>query len=247
MNLIIDLGNTFAKVYGVGAAGFERKFASHDFSGIADFITALQQEQGVTAAIVSSVVDHPREFETLLQERFYTIVFDHTTPLPIINKYHTPETLGKDRLAVAVGASLQFKGKNVLVIDAGTCIKYDMLTAQGEYLGGGISPGIEMRFKALNTFTDKLPLLTKVKTAPLIGTSTEGSILSGVQNGAMEEVKGIIARYRMEFNDLNIVLTGGDITFFIPLVSGKNAIFADPWLVLKGLNAILEYNAAKNS
>lgn len=246
MNLIIDLGNTFAKVFCVQEEIIlsETRFPAHDTNALISYLQSIGEP--VKGAILSSVISHPLQLEAALRESFFTVVLDHRTPLPIINRYATPQTLGKDRLAAAAGASLQFKGKNVLAIDAGTCIKYDMLTAQGEYLGGGISPGIEMRFKALNTFTDKLPLLTKAKTVPLIGTDTEGSIYSGVQNGVMEEVKGIIGCYRMEFNELNVVFTGGDMAFFIPLVSGKNAIFADPWLVLKGLNAILEHNAAKN-
>ena len=246
MNLIIDLGNTFAKIYGMEGESImlENKFPAHDLDTLAAYAQTLQKPG---AAIISSVVDHPKQFEEKIAALCRTVVLDHHTALPVVNKYGTPQTLGKDRLASVVGASLGFKGENVLVIDAGTCIKYDMLTASGEYLGGGISPGIEMRFKALNTFTDKLPLLSQANSVPLIGTSTEGSILSGVQNGAMEEVKGIIARYQMEFSELKVVFTGGDMNFFIPLVSGKNAIFADPWLVLKGLNAILEHNAANNT
>jgi type III pantothenate kinase len=251
MNLVIDLGNTYAKAWIVSASGehvLETRLEARDFSSLEKLVLGWPTDDlPVKAAILSSVIDHPRAIEELLKDRFYTVVLDHTTPLPVLNKYSTPETLGKDRIASVVGASLRFRNENALVIDAGTCIKYDMLTSAGEYLGGGISPGIDMRFKALNTFTDKLPLLTQAKSAPLIGTSTEGSILSGVQNGAMEEVKGIIARYEVEFRDLKVVLTGGDMNFFLPLVSGKNAIFADPWLVLKGLNAILEHNASNNT
>jgi type III pantothenate kinase len=245
MNLVIDLGNTTAKLalFRPGSEiAMESKLGGHDFEKVIGYINTL--DQPVTAAILSSVVDHPADLEAALRKRFHTIILDHNTPLPIKNRYATPATLGRDRLAVAVGGYAAFPGRDVLVIDAGTCIKYDMVTAGGEYLGGGISPGIEMRFRALNTFTDKLPLLHRAKTAELVGGTTQDSILSGVQNGVMEEVKGIITRYEERFGSLSVGITGGDLDFFIPMVSGKNTIFADPYLALKGLNFILEHNAS---
>lgn len=245
MNLVIDLGNTFAKCFvSQGSTPLhETKFDAHDFTAIIKYIKELQHP--VSAAILSSVVDHPPALEQALRDRCYTIVLDHTTPLPVKNNYATPQTLGRDRLAAAIGAHQRFPGEHALAIDAGTCIKYDFVTSKREYLGGGISPGLEMRFKALHTFTDKLPLLHRAKLAELVGNDTLSSIVSGVQNGALEEVKGMIARYREMYGELNVVLTGGDMDFFIPLVSGKNAIFADPYLALNGLNFILEHNASK--
>lgn len=245
MYLIIDLGNTLAKCYVTqqGKLLLETKLEGHDFDGVRKFIADL--DQPVEAAILSSVVDHPASLERALKECFFTVVLDHTTPLPFKNSYQTPQTLGKDRLAAAAGALQLYPGANVLAIDAGTCIKYDVVTGSGEYLGGGISPGIEMRFRALNTFTDKLPLLHRADKAELIGRTTEGSIRSGVQNGALEEVKGIISCYSKELGKLKTVITGGDMGFFTRLISEKNAIFADPYLALKGLNFILKHNASK--
>ncbi|MDQ3192959.1 MAG: type III pantothenate kinase, partial [Bacteroidota bacterium] len=161
-------------------------------------------------------------------------------------KYLSPETLGKDRLAAVAGASLVFPNVNVLVIDAGTCIKYDFINNKSEYLGGGISPGIKMRYAALNNFTQKLPLLEPIKEVTLLsGNTTISSIHSGVQLGALSEVKEIINLYLEKYIKITVILTGGDMEFFKPVMSGKNNIFADSFLIHKGLNHILSYNAAK--
>tara|TARA_R110000868_G_scaffold385472_3_gene653399 strand:- start:2679 stop:3413 length:735 start_codon:yes stop_codon:yes gene_type:complete len=159
--------------------------------------------------------------------------------LPILIKYQSPETLGKDRISAVIGASVQFSNQNLLVIDCGTCITYDFLTAKNEYMGGAISPGVQMRLNALNNYTNQLPLLhwdtiTKPET---IGNTTITSMLSGVINGLIEEINGFISSYQKQFFDLKIVLTGGDANFFEKEL--KNGIFADPNLVLKGLNEIL--------
>jgi type III pantothenate kinase len=168
------------------------------------------------------------------------------TKLPFSNKYATPETLGNDRLSAVAGAHAEYPGRNVLVIDAGTCIKYDFITEDGEYLGGSISPGIQMRYNALHTFTQKLPSLSPLAIQPaLIGDSTIGSIHSGVINGVMAEMQGIIQSYAGRFKNICVILSGGDIEIIKPVFSGKNNIFADPLLVLKGLNFILEHNVEK--
>ena len=134
----------------------------------------------------------------------------------------------------------------MLSVDAGTCIKYDFVNAQNQYLGGGISPGIEMRFKSLNQFTDRLPLISYKHFDKLIGDNTEDSILSGVMNGVVQEVKGIIQRYEQQYPDIKVVFTGGYLKFFEKSFSigtkGKTNIFADSFLVLKGLNEILNFN-----
>ena len=179
-----------------------------------------------------------------MQQHFRFVKLDHTTPLPLINCYETPETLGRDRLAAAVGAGTLHPQQNVLVIDCGTCIKYDMVTSAGEYLGGAISPGLEMRFNALHTFTDQLPLVTNPGAQPsLIGATTHDSITSGVINGTQAEVRATIDQYNSAYNDLTVLFTGGDATAVMPAeLSGKKRIFADQYLVLKGLNAILQHN-----
>ncbi len=162
------------------------------------------------------------------------------TKVPLINRYKTPETLGKDRLALAVGAVTKFPGENILAIDAGTTITYEFITNNNEYLGGAISPGIKMRFKALNNFTGKLPLITEIETDHLIGHDTKTSIQSGVLNGVIKEIDGIIDEYKNRFGALKVLVTGGDYIYFVKKL--KNSIFATPNLVLEGLNKILIFN-----
>lgn len=244
MNLVLDLGNTLAKL-----AVFKNdelqslvKIETGDHERLIQQVSGLEN---IGSAIFSSVVDHSPRIIEALARKAPLIVLDHKTPVPLVNKYDTPGTLGRDRLAAAAGAIQAFPGERVLAIDAGTAIKYDLVTEKGEYLGGAISPGITMRFKALNTFTGKLPLLNRAEHFALTGTSTSGSIISGVQNGVTEEVKGMIARFAEEAKALKVVITGGDMDFFLPLVSNKSSIFADPYLALKGLNFILNHNASK--
>jgi type III pantothenate kinase len=148
--------------------------------------------------------------------------------------------LENDRLAAAIAGATLYPGSNVLVIQAGTCITYEFINAQGEYIGGAISPGIQMRYKAMNTFTGKLPLIEHKKFDGLIGQTTEESILSGVNNGILAEVDGIINAYKSQYPDLTIILSGGDADFFVKQL--KNSIFAVPNIVLKGLNIILDFN-----
>jgi type III pantothenate kinase len=162
------------------------------------------------------------------------------TPLPFHNRYATPATLGKDRLAGIAGAYARFPAQNCLVIDAGTCITYDVLTAAGDFIGGNISPGIGLRFRALPVFTAGLPLVQPGEMSGTLGNSTESAIRNGVQLGALLEVEGVIARMRGEWDKLNVLLTGGDADFFAKNL--KTLIFANPDLVLEGLNKILNYN-----
>jgi len=162
--------------------------------------------------------------------------------LPIKIAYETPATLGLDRLANAVMANEIFAKKPVVVIDAGTCIKFDFITKMGEYFGGSIAPGINMRFKALHEFTEKLPLVERSETVFLVGKNTLESIQSGVLNGAFAEVKGILEQYQMTHKDLQVVLTGGDSTLFDQHL--KTSLHCDPWFTLKGLNEIIRYQKA---
>jgi len=148
--------------------------------------------------------------------------------------------LGKDRIAAVTGAWSMFPAKNILAIDAGTCITYDLITSNGEYLGGGISPGIRMRFQAMHTFTGKLPLVEPEDFDELIGRSTRESLLSGVYNGVMAEISELIRLYGKKFDDLTVILTGGDHVFLHNKL--KISIFAVPELVLLGLNEIFDYN-----
>ena len=188
--------------------------------------------------IVSSVKKNPL-FESLISSK-YAIFLNPSTPLPITNCYETPHSLGNDRIALAVGATANFPNKNVLVIDAGTCITYDFINSKKEYLGGSISPGIHMRYNALHHFTSQLPLLESVDTAMLIGANTEGSIHSGIINGILVEIDGIIQRYTNQYPDIKVIVTGGNAKFFDKGL--KNTIFANPNLLMEGLNKILDYN-----
>lgn len=243
MNLVLDIGNTRVKAGVFAGSDLVANF-SFGKNALNDIKRLLLQFPELRFAIVSSVVTHSKDYVNLLSNKVNCIDFNYNTRVPVINNYKTPDTLGHDRLAAAVGAHAKFPGKNILVIDAGTCIKYEFVTAKGEYLGGAISPGLEMRFKALNTFTDRLPLIVKDEEFDqLTGGTTKESILSGVQNGSLQELKGVIEQYSVQYPELQCVLTGGDWQFFENGL--KNSIFAAPFLVLEGLNEILNFNVDK--
>ncbi len=239
MNLCIDLGNTRAKLgyfYGDQLVRLER---------CEELTPEVLQEKidhyQIAACILSSVVDHPAELETVMQKCHQSVKLSHKTPIPVTNLYLTPETLGRDRLASVIGANHIYPDQNVLVIDAGTCIKFDFIDVEANYHGGAISPGIWMRLQAMNHFTDKLPMIPVEEDFPLIGNSTKTSLQSGALSGAVAELNGIIAEYKERFGNVLVLLTGGDATFFESKL--KNEIFAVPNLVLTGLNKILNFNA----
>ena len=236
MNLVIDYGNSAAKAGVFEGHHMREKFVFTSAEEARAFVEASPAEH----VIVSSVSRDAEEVSSWANRARKKFILRHTLPLPITNGYATPATLGVDRLAGACGAQAMFPGKNCLVIDAGTCITYDALDAGGTYLGGGISPGLQMRFHAVHTFTRKLPLVGAVDHVDLIGTSTETCIQSGVVNGVLEELQGIIRRYREKFEDLQVIFCGGDTHFFENQL--KASIFAVPELVLSGLNSILIYN-----
>ncbi len=238
MNLIIDIGNTLTKV----AVFDDDRLVFHEKHSTlcADVLEKVLNTYSVSKAILSSTGEIPVYIEEFLSQRMPLTKFCSQTLLPIKNCYKTPLTLGVDRLAAAVGGVTLFPNQNVLSIDCGTAITYDLVTSSGEYLGGAISPGIEMRFKALHHFTAKLPLISFNKNHPLIGYDTETSILSGVLNGVLAEVDGYIAQIGAQYPPLTVVFTGGDSIYFDKKL--KNSIFVNPNLVLFGLNRILEYN-----
>ena len=239
MNLIIDIGNTRVK-----AAIFDNKelkefFVFKDQRELLE--SSLFFNHSISNCILGTVVNEVDAFLEMLKTKTRVVLFTSETPTPVKNLYKTAHSLGSDRLAGAVGGNAMFPNKNVLIIDAGTCIKYNIVTSQNEYLGGAISEGLQMRFKALHTFTSRLPLLNIDENSDVfIGTTSNESILSGVQNGAIAEVEGFIAAYRQRFSDLQVIITGGDVNFFEKRL--KKPIFADSFLILKGLNTILEYN-----
>jgi type III pantothenate kinase len=239
MNLIIDIGNTRTKL-----ALFQGRemvaFASFSDINIQNIVQFCSANTQITHAILSNVKKIPLEIDSYLNHHYTSVFFNHNTAVPINNKYSTPETLGKDRLAGVLGARQLMPGSNILVIDAGTAITFDLVTDTGEYLGGSISPGITMRYKALHTFTGRLPLLDYYDDAQLIGDDTATSIHSGVLNGAVAEMNGIIHSYQHVYPGLKIILTGGDHNYFDKRLKIKT--FAAPNLVLEGLNLILNFN-----
>ena len=244
MNLVLDLGNSFSKIavcegnQVIESATYE-KITSRE---IAYFHTRYT---GLKGAIISTVVNYSREIIDYLSNLYnICIELDHATPIPLINKYRTPGTLGFDRIAATVGAYTIYPNTNVLVIDAGTAITYDIVTSQGEFLGGNISPGLEIRFKALNKFTNRLPLLAPPdEKPPLLGGSTREAIQSGIVNGLIFEIDGFIGAISQNYPALRVVLTGGDAKYFVGKL--KSSIFVDLNLNLIGLNRILEHNASK--
>ena len=238
MKLIIDIGNTRIK-----AALFEKNELKQNFvfETKEDLLKSdLFETYSIENCIIATVVNEIEGFINELKLKTNILLFTDKTNLPIKNLYKSTSTLGSDRLAAAVGGNFMFGNKNVLIIDAGTCIKYNFVSDKNEFMGGGISPGLQMRFKALNDYTSRLPLISlEADYDLLIGNNTNNSILSGIVLGTLTEVEGIIEQYKLLYNNLTVVLTGGDINFFEKRL--KKSIFADPNLILNGLNIILDY------
>lgn len=239
MNLVIDLGNSFAK-----AGIFDNNNLLKVIVINKDEINKLYElisTDKYNSAIVSSVIKTPATLMISLQRICKRIIiFDKKTITPLINKYKSPDTLGNDRLALAAGGAILFKGKNVLIIDAGSCITFDFINLKGVYLGGAISPGIDMRFKSLHSFTDKLPLIKQENYSKFIGTDTKESILSGVMNGVTLEVNSVINYYKKRYKTLKIIITGGDAIFLAKKI--KCRIFVESNFLLISLNQILLHN-----
>jgi len=246
MNLVIDLGNTSGKIAVCENNEIIESVVSEKVSNkeIAYFISTYKELKG---AIISSVVNHSRELIDYLESSFDNFLeLTNSTPLPLVNLYRTPETLGYDRIAAVTGAHTILPGKNVLVIDAGTAITFDMVTAAGEYIGGNISPGQNMRFKALHKFTSRLPYLGPEENAVKeLGKTTDEAIISGVINGLVYEIEGYISTISKRYENLQVVLTGGDSNSFDKRL--KNSIFVVSHLNLLGLNRILDYNVQRQN
>ena len=246
MRLIIDIGNTLAKV-----ALFEDSdplaityLPELTVEALELFLTNSGKARPETA-ILSTVRHSDYVFIDYLKDNFKLLLLSSETPLPIRNLYGSPETLGYDRLAAAVAASALFPQRNVLIINTGTAITYDLLTHQAEYLGGAISPGLTMRLMALHNFTQKLPLVALKEETPLIGRTTDESILSGVVNATRAEIDGMIEKFNNHYEHLAVILSGGDIKYFDK--SLKNSIFAVPNIVISGLNQLLAFNFGKKN
>jgi type III pantothenate kinase len=236
MNLVVDYGNSLAKV---GVFRHHELLEKNAFSNPDELKTFIQNFSGENFILSSvAVPDIPVLDWAINIRRKFNLT--SALPLPINNLYATPHTLGVDRIAGICGAQQKFPGAHCLVIDAGTCITYDFLDNKGNYHGGSIAPGLRMRLQAMHSFTARLPLVDIVDDPPLIGNTTEACLQSGAINGMIEEINGIIQQYRFEFEGLQVILCGGDGRFFENKL--KAPIFALPELVLSGLNSILIYN-----
>jgi type III pantothenate kinase len=241
MNLVIDIGNTRSKI-----AVFKEDSMLESrvlVNAVSDSIRDLKDQftdinHCIIATVKSELQDIPDALEKL------DISYKVLTPslkFPFRIQYHTPETLGNDRLAAVAGAFAIHPNKDILIIDAGTAITFDLITIKDGYLGGVISPGLEMRYKALHSFTDKLPLQVKQEDHELLGQSTSEAITGGVQNGLIFEIEGYLTKIGEKYPQLTVLLTGGDAQFFDNKL--KKTIFVIPNLTLVGLNFILNYNA----
>jgi type III pantothenate kinase len=242
MNLAIDIGNTRVK-----AAVFEEdkliELFVFDKKIIISQTRKIIKKHPISLGIMSNVGSVSAKKMAQLKKSFDFMVVSASLKVPFTNLYKTPKTLGVDRIALVAGAVKQFPNKNVLIIDAGTCITFDFIDSKASYLGGAISPGINMRFKALNKFTANLPLITTLQLDDFIGKNTEESIISGVLNGVQNEINGIIEAYREKYFHLTVVLTGGDTNFLSKQL--KSSIFANQNFLLQGLNEILKFNQHK--
>jgi len=240
MNLIIDVGNSLVKL----AVFKGNKLISKEISEKKDFVKTWRRVHteypNLSRCIISSVGSFSEDELQLLRDSLPVMVLSHELQLPFINKYATPTTLGVDRIALVSAAAHKYPGKHVLIIDAGSCITYDFLSAENEYLGGAISPGLEMRYKAMHHFTANLPLLAAEVPENTIGNSTNNSMHIGVFQGVTLEMDGFINRYAQNFSPLTVILTGGAAHFLRDSI--KNDIFANSNFLLEGLNHILEIN-----
>ncbi|WP_308992906.1 type III pantothenate kinase [Mariniflexile litorale] len=241
MNLIIDVGNSFVKL-----AVFDGDHIKHkevvELDLILNSIKAVKYKfTTVKKAIVSSVGKLSESDLDTMRGYFELMILNTETKLPYANLYKTPKTLGVDRIALVSASVNKYPNTNVLIIDAGTCITYDFINNKNEYLGGAISPGLRMRYRALNNLTAKLPLLDIELPDSIIGNSTETSMHSGVVYGILKEIDGVIIEYKENYSDLTVILTGGDSNFLSKQL--KSSIFATSNFLLEGLNFILQFNS----
>ena len=244
LNLVIDIGNSQTKV-AVFDAGEIVQITCMESLSPARLGDLKRDYPALNQAILSTVAEVDTELLKELRKDYeYFIEFNHQTAVPIVNLYKSKETLGLDRLAAAVGGIFLFPDKELLVIDAGTAITFDLVDKNHHFLGGNISPGLKMRFSALHEFTRKLPEIEQADLWPTIGKTTEEAIRAGVQNGMIFEIDGMIDHVRKDWPECQVILTGGDLFFFDKKL--KNTIFVKFEITLIGLNRILEYNAEKN-
>ena len=239
MQLIIDAGNTRIKL-----AVFNNDELIHNeiitYSELETCTNILIEKYRISRGIISSVGDVKKTIISRIKSKIELLILNSDTKIPFQNKYSTPKTLGVDRIALIAAAISCYPNKNVLVIDAGTCITYDFVNKKKQYLGGAISPGLNMRYSSLNYYTKLLPKLPITYPKNLVGDSTEESIHVGVSLATINEIDSFINLYKEKNKNLTVVLTGGDVNFLAN--SLKNSIFANPNFLLLGLNSILTYN-----
>lgn len=238
ISLCLDFGNTRQKVGVFKGRDFLKEISLPDTS--LNSIEALLNEWSPEKIILSSVINHDPAIETFMAEKTRFHRLNHTSQLPLTTPVGKPETIGADRLALVAAAVDLFPNSHNLVIGLGTCITYNFINNQHEFLGGSISPGMNMRFRAMHEQTALLPYIKAETQFPLIGYDTKTNLLSGVIWGMSKEIDGIIDEYALKYSNFNVLLTGGDMPFFVPHL--KNRIFADPNLIFKGLYAISEFN-----
>jgi type III pantothenate kinase len=240
MNLVVDVGNTKVKLAVFEDSNIVYK-KSIEINSLKNEFDELTAKFNIDKGIISSVGKLTKEEITKYFKKITLLSLTSSTPIPFKNKYKTPETLGVDRIALVSACVKNYPNKNCLVIDSGTCITYDFIDNKNNYYGGAISPGINMRYKALHTFTANLPLLKKKEIEKITGNTSKRAIHSGVVKGTLFEIEGVVNRYQEKYEDLTVILTGGDAKFLSKQL--KNSIFANSNFLLEGLNFILEINS----
>ena len=238
MNLALDIGNSFLKAgifknnNLINYYEFNREYYSN--------IKLILDKTPITHSIASNVSESNNKLIELLSNKTNLIKFNSSLKVPFKNCYQTKNTLGKDRIALVSNASKEYPKENVLLIDLGSCITFDFLNSKNEYLGGSISPGLSMRYKSLNSYTANLPLINPKEIDYYIGRNTEDSIHSGIINGIVGELNSAIDKYKSQFKEIRIILTGGDSKFLFNRI--KNSIFANSNFLILGLNFLIELN-----
>lgn len=239
MNLCIDIGNSFIKL-----AIVENREVLHKDVVKKIYVSKIKEIKrsfDFKSVIVGASGKLPKSIMRHLGQNYHLLILSADTPLPIQIGYKTPKTLGRDRIAAVVGAHAIYPESDNCVIDIGTCITFDVILKSKLYVGGNISPGVELRLKAMNDYTARLPLVKRGGLDHLLGESTEEALQNGATIGTLLEIKSFIESVRQKYSKINVIITGGDAIFFAEAINSK--IFVNPNLVLIGLNEIMKFNA----
>lgn len=241
MTICIDWGNSRVKAGLFNNTGYMEEAYNFSHEEAVKKVAEIITERGIEKGILCAVSKVPEILLDFFREEKGFMLFSYDTPLPIINAYQTPTTLGLDRLAGAVAAREANPDKDNLIINVGTALVFSVITKNNIFRGGSIAPGVDMRIRSLHEQTDRLPLIRKEGMVSLVGYDTESSIRSGAVNGVLHEINGGIQAYEDNFKDINVTITGGDAPLFAMKIKSK--IFADLHLILRGLYLIYNYNA----